>query len=180
MRLFGVGPAPAANPFPYRVLDSILTQTELTFYRVLKQAVGGTYTIACKVVLRDIFEVTPETQNLIAFRNKIDRRHVDFLLCDPGTMRPVAGIELDDRSHERASAQSGDQFKDGLYQATGLPLVRIPVRDSYDAIELQGSIAAEIRDQTRGPVGPSGPAASRNVTPTVAPTPIVGQRKGPR
>src|SRR5687768_13442484 len=34
-------------------------------------------------------------------RNRIDRKHVDFLLCHSEMMKPLVGLELDDQSHGR-------------------------------------------------------------------------------
>ncbi len=59
-----------------------------------------------------------------SFRNKIDRKHVDFVLCDPHTMRPLVGIELDDATHGRVSRQARDEFVDEVLAAAGLFLER--------------------------------------------------------
>lgn len=69
-------------------------------------------------------------------RAKIDRKHVDFLLCDPKILRPLAGIELDDKSHQRGDRQARDEFVEHVFQAANLPLIRIPVRNSYSVTEL--------------------------------------------
>jgi hypothetical protein len=180
MRLFSGGPGeaqPVSNGQPtsaefraYRVADSILTASELAFYRVLRQAVGNTYTITCKARLGDVFAVVPK--NNYSALNRIQSKHVDFLLCDPVTMRPVAGIELDGWSHKMAKEQARDQFKDDLYRVTGLPLVRIPDAGAYDVSTVRAQIDAEIHRGARGQWGPTGTSSGAPATPT----PIVGQR----
>ena len=32
----------------------------------------------------------------MTYWNKINRKHVDFLICDDETLKPLVGIELDD------------------------------------------------------------------------------------
>jgi hypothetical protein len=70
------------------------------------------------------------------YTNKIDRKHVDFLLCDPKTVRPILGIELDDKSYQRQDRQERDEFVENVFSSAKLPLVRIPVRHSYSVSEL--------------------------------------------
>jgi len=67
---------------PYRLRDDFLSAAEFSFYRVLATSVGNQATITTKVNLADIFFVARPNENQ-AYRNKIDRKHVDFLLCDP-------------------------------------------------------------------------------------------------
>jgi hypothetical protein len=66
-----------------------------------------------KVSLDDMFYAQSGDRGAnVGWRNRIARKHVDYLLCDPGSMRPVLGIELDDASHERAAREARDQFVD--------------------------------------------------------------------
>ena len=107
LALFGIhlGPARAVD-LPYRQRDDFLSPAEFSFYRVLCTVVGNQGVVCPKVNLADIFYVARPNENQ-AYRNKIDRKHVDFLICDPGTMKPRVGIELDDASHGRRPARSG-------------------------------------------------------------------------
>jgi hypothetical protein len=76
-----------------------------------------------------------------AYHNKIDRKHVDFLLCDPETMRPLVGIELDDKSHQRRDRQERDAFVDQVFNAAELPLVHIAAKRGYVVTELTSQLA---------------------------------------
>lgn len=123
--------------YPYALRDDFLSPAELNFYRVLVSVISPEITVCTKVSLGDLFYA--KTQDASAWRtytNKIDRKHVDFLLCTRQTMRPQAGIELDDSSHRRADRQSRDEFMNRVFEATGLPLLRIPVKRGYAPNEL--------------------------------------------
>src|SRR5688572_14560184 len=85
--LFGSSDA-SAPTFPYKLSDSFLTPAEASFYRVLRPAVGEAYVICPKVNLGDLFFVPRPHENRAAL-NRIDRRHVDFVLCDPENLRPT-------------------------------------------------------------------------------------------
>ncbi|HLO04464.1 MAG TPA: DUF2726 domain-containing protein [Symbiobacteriaceae bacterium] len=169
--LFGIAGPAAPNSLPYRTRESLLTPGEQPFYPVLRLAVGSSYQICPKVRLADLFAVKPYNQ---AYQNKLLPMHIDFLLCDPVTLRPVAGVELDDRSHERNDAQRRDRFKDNLFESAGLPLIRIPNRRSYDPHEIRETLLQRIGHRvTYEAVAPRQKATSG----PVAPTPIVGGRK---
>jgi hypothetical protein len=117
----------------YATKDSLLSPAEINFYHVLKQVVGDSAIISPKVNLWDIFFIKRgNNANYMALKAKIDRKHVDFLLCHTQTMKPIIGIELDDNSHQRTDKQMRDHFVDRVFSAAGLPIVHIPVQHSYN------------------------------------------------
>jgi predicted RNA-binding Zn-ribbon protein involved in translation (DUF1610 family) len=128
--------------FPYELRNNFLSPAELSFYGVLRNVVGSCAAISSKVNLGDIFWVKLDDKSKFRiYTNKIDRKHVDFLLCDPATIRPLVGIELDDSSHRRSDRQARDAFVDGVFEAADLPLLHIPVRRAYVALEIEAQIA---------------------------------------
>ena len=132
---------PEPEHLPYHLVDDFLSPAELSFYHVLQQVVGEQATLSTKVSLGDLFySKTGDRGENLRYRNKIDRKHVDFLLCDPQTMHPLMGIELDDASHNRQSRQERDAFVDQVFEAAGLPLVRVPAQASYAPREIAAQL----------------------------------------
>lgn len=128
-----------ADEFPYHLRDDFLSAAEHNFYLVLNKAVSDWAVVCPKVSLRDLFFATADEGGLrLAYTNKIDRKHIDFLLCDPQTVRPLVGIELDDKSHRRKERQEKDRFVEEVFRAAKLPLVRISVQRTYNVGELSG------------------------------------------
>jgi hypothetical protein len=127
------------DEMPYRVRDDFLSGAESSFYRVLHNVVEEDYLIFPKVSLRDIFFVSKPNENM-AYYNKIDRKHVDFLLCSTSTLRPSLAIELDDGSHQRADRIERDNFVDLVFVSAGLRLVRIRAQHAYSTQELHDLI----------------------------------------
>ena len=125
----------ARDQLPYRQRDDFLSAAELSFYRVLAMGLEGSFAICPKVNLADIFFVARPDENR-SYRNKIDRKHVDFLLCDPMTMKPIIGVELDDASHSRPDRQDRDRFVDQVFDAAGLPLLHIHAASGYNPQQL--------------------------------------------
>lgn len=118
--------------FPYAKRDDFLSPAELSFYKVLRQAVGEEIMICPKVGLKDIFFVkSKDRSTYMTYHNKIDRKHVDFLLCRFDTLEPICGIELDDSSHQKQSRVERDSFVDEVFNIAQLPLLRVKHKRSY-------------------------------------------------
>jgi hypothetical protein len=88
-----------------------------------------------KVSLKEFLFITDQG-NFQSHYNKIDRKHVDFLICNPKTLQPVYTIELDDSSHRQAGRRERDAFVESVLATANLPLVRVPVRATYNTQEL--------------------------------------------
>ena len=142
LELFGVSMTPrqaVKEPLPYRLRDNFLSPAEFSFFKVLKQVVPNEMIICPKVNLYDLFFVVKPNEN-ISFRNKIDRKHVDFLLCDPISVTPLLGIELDDSSHSRKDRQMRDQFVNEVFEAAGIPLLHVTAARGYSVPEINDMI----------------------------------------
>ena len=131
-----------AEFYPYKLIGSLLTPTEKGFFTALKMAAGKRYMVFPKVRLLDLCQDLDGWTDTAAF-NHVSQKHVDFLLCDPETFRPVLAVELDDRSHLRARTRVRDGDKDEVLRTMGLGVYRQWVRRSYDP----AAIARGIEDQ---------------------------------
>lgn len=86
----------------YYLRKSLLTPAERSFLGVLELGLPAGVRLFAKVRLEDIFGVVSglERGERQGARNRISRKHVDFLLVRVNDLSPVAGIELDDSSHD--------------------------------------------------------------------------------
>ena len=139
LSLFGIRLARRQTELPYRLRDDFLSAVEYSFYRVLLSVLGDIAVVCPKVNLADIFYVARPNENQ-GWRNKIDRKHVDFLLCEPILMKPLLGIELDDVSHQRPSRIDRDEFVDEVFETAHLALIRFPARRSYNPSEIKALV----------------------------------------
>ncbi|MEW6402561.1 MAG: DUF2726 domain-containing protein [Chloroflexota bacterium] len=128
------GQVTAAAP-RYASKGILLTNAEASFYHVLRNMTRDYLVIFPHVALRDLVTVIDQSE-YFAYYNKIDRKQVDFVLCDPNTLKPVFVIELDDSSHKRPDRQQRDTFLEEVLKCAGIPLIRVPVKHSYDPKEL--------------------------------------------
>lgn len=142
-----------SKALPYRLRDDFLSPAEFSFYKVLSSLVGSRLTIQSKVRLADIFFVARPNEN-VAYFNKIAQKHLDFLVCDSVTMKPLFGVELDDSSHKRNDRQERDEFVESICKVAGLPLLRLPVQREYNSREIAAQIASFVSDKISVSVPP--------------------------
>lgn len=123
---------------PYRLRERFLTTPEVALFRVLKDMSEGRYVVFAKVALNDIFYIVRPNENVHYF-NKLFRKHVDFLLCKPESLKPQIGVELVrpvSKNTNTTTPRSSDQFMEELFLTAGLPLVQIPSSDRYELSEV--------------------------------------------
>lgn len=156
--LLGIRPTSAGlavpKELPFRRRDDFLSPAERSLFGVLCQVMGSTAVICPKVRVADLIFVVDRRSNQ-GHANKIDRKHVDFVICTTDTVTPRVVIELDDSSHFRADRAERDEFVDAAFQAAGLPVVRIPARYQYQPAEIAALVLPHFSDlnvaETRSP-----------------------------
>ncbi len=113
-------------------VESLLTAAEQKFYEALDSAIDGRLVILSKVRVADLFIVTSASSSARyrVFRS-IACKHVDFVLAEAENLHPIAAIELDDSSHQRADRRLRDQLLDDLFEKAAFPLLRFPTAASY-------------------------------------------------
>lgn len=129
---------------PYVKRERLITRAELRFFRVLQKAVMDDWEIFTMVRIADVLTVPENIPNRRKWLNQILAKHVDFVLCDPGTLAPKIAIELDDRSHEQPERMARDEMVNEAFAAAELPLLRIPVKNNYEAQALRELIQSKL------------------------------------
>lgn len=132
-------PTSLANASDYVRTKYLLTAAEYSFYKVLNQVIGPERMTLIKVRIADLVEVRDGLGRpaQTAARNRINKKHVDFVVCDRVTCVPIVCVELDDRSHDTPDRQSRDAFVDAVFSAVGLPLIRQPAQRGYTLPDLR-------------------------------------------
>ena len=124
----------------FEARSHLLSEAEQKFFGVLQPLVGSACNVSSKVRLADLFDVRPGRGQQAAF-NKIQSKHIDFVLTDPATSRILCAIELDDSSHLRPDRIERDEFIDDLFGRNHLPLLRVPCMWTYNPQDLHEALA---------------------------------------
>lgn len=112
----------------------MLTRAERTFFDVLRPLVEEHVHLFAMVRLADLIYIPCGTEKRQSHFNRIQSKHIDFVLCNHSDIKPILAIELDDSSHQRPDRIARDEFVDNALGQAGLPLLRVPVRAKYDPL----------------------------------------------
>lgn len=142
VKIFQKGEAEPAD-YPYQKTGVLFSPAERSFLGVLTQVIGETAEIFGKVRVADV--VAPRkglsrSDWQKAF-NKIAGKHFDFLLCSNDDLSVICAIELDDSSHHLNNRQKRDEFLNGVCNAAGIPLIRVPAKMGYVITDVKQLIA---------------------------------------
>lgn len=119
----------------------MFTYHEKDAYKKLKPIAEDLgYTVFAKVRLLDLLEPQKGHPKYKALFNKIQAKHVDFVLCDKKLVARCI-IELDDSSHDERSRQERDQFVDEILNDVGYQIIH--TREITDNIRNQISKTPE-------------------------------------
>src|SRR3984893_11003328 len=97
------------SSLPYSKKKFFFSAAERSFYEILRR-MAPDHTVFAKVRMCDVITVSKESGSWRASRNRIQSKHLDFLICD-ATLAPVVAIELDDSSHESEERRVGKECR---------------------------------------------------------------------
>ncbi len=150
---------------PYIRKDYILTKAEVEFFKVLKESLEDKYYIFPQVNLSDLLFVKTRKEEYYKYRNKIDRKSVDFVLAEKENLKPLLAIELDDSSHNYGKRKERDSFVEKAFKDAGLSLLRINYRRNYNIQEISDAINNVIGEEKgAGPKNGTVPSTSSEQT----------------
>jgi len=119
-----------------------VTPAEADFFRVLRVVVGARGYVLSQISLKQLLWFPPNQDRSVlqTWKNKTDRRLIDFVVCEAGTLRPLVAIELDEPSHADPKRQQRDEEVEQILEAAGLPLIHVLTSRSYDTRELDAAL----------------------------------------
>jgi len=124
------------GPLPYERRGVLLSPAEINFLRSLQLAVREDWLIFSMVRLADIIKVRPKTRKFQSWNNRIQGKHLDFLLCDIDTLDVKLAIELEDTT-QQANRGRQDRFVNTALAAAGVPLLRVRLQEKYETAMLR-------------------------------------------
>lgn len=128
--------------YHYERRDLIMTRAENDFFKMLDAAVGDNYYVFPQVHLSSLFEHKVHGQDWWKAFHHINRKSVDFVICDKQTVRPLAAIELDDWSHKLDKRQARDAEVERIFKGANFPLLRFGHKGPYTPQSIAESINA--------------------------------------
>ena len=106
----------------------------------LQLAAREDWVIFSMVRLADIIKVRPKTRKSLLWNNRIQGKHIDFVVCDYETLEVKLAIELEDDLVPRSQRRARDTFVTVALTAAGVPLLRVKVREKYETAAVRKDI----------------------------------------
>lgn len=121
----------------YSTRESLFdSPSEFEFYTMLRDQILGTKLVALiQVPIARIIHVQGKKFDgaFDGHRSRIDKKSVDFVICDQKDLKPRVAVELDGSSHKMKDRIERDRFVDQLFAEVNFPLVRVERQRRYDA-----------------------------------------------
>lgn len=126
--------------YPYSK-KSIITDSEQTFFEILKNIINDKYYVFPQVHLESLLVANKNEAHRIEYFNKIIQKSVDYTVVDKHNFSPVLVIELDDYRHKIFKSKiERDNFVDQALSAAQIPILHIDVQTKYDIDNLSTAI----------------------------------------
>lgn len=136
-------PPTTGDGLSFESREVLFSPAERSFLGVLEQALAdGRYKVFGKVRLGDIVKPAKglNASKRTTAQNRINQKHVDFLICTASDLTVVGVVELDDQSHNRDDRAGRDRFVDDALTKARIPVVRFPAKNSYAIPEVAAKL----------------------------------------
>jgi hypothetical protein len=147
-----------AGSHPYQAAGTLLSPAERSLLDALRQAVGAEHEVFPKVQLAELLTIRKglTRKQRAAAADDVARRRAGFVICDAATHAVRAIVETEEPRRHRPSRHGQPPFLDAALAAARIPLVRVPVQESYTAGELRDRVAAALRSEPGATAAPRG------------------------
>jgi hypothetical protein len=128
--------------FPFERTQSVLNEFEHGMYRMLERELRKDFYVFTKVRLGDLVQLKRKSSREAFYNRLVSGRHVDFLLCDRDTVKPILVIQL----VEKKNADEHDITEDVLNSAH-IPYMFLSPKKAIAPSELTYLIRETIKKQ---------------------------------
>jgi hypothetical protein len=127
----------------------LFSPAERSFLGVLDQTLDGRYRVFGKVRLGDMVKPAKGLSNSkrATAQNKLNQKHIDFVVCSASNLAVVGVVELDDKSHGREDRVGRDLFVDQALAGANIPIAHFPAKKGYQIQEVQTKLAETLKLQ---------------------------------
>jgi very-short-patch-repair endonuclease len=130
-----------SKTFHFKKEEYLITKTEHTFFNLLNEILGEKYFVFPQVHLSSFLDHKIRGQSWQGALNHIQRKSVDYLICDKDYLKPILAIELDGKSHQREDRTRRDREVERIFTEAGLPLLRFDNKEIYNRGAVERKLA---------------------------------------
>lgn len=132
--------------YKYIKKPCIMTRREQDFFLRLDRIFGRKFYIFTQVHLDCLLDHKIQGQNWKAALSVIQKKSVDFVLCDREHLESRVAIELDDSTHDNPVRQKRDKLVEDIFNNSNIALLRLREVGNISDENLVHKIAEAIRN----------------------------------
>jgi hypothetical protein len=115
----------------------IMLFEERKLFNVLMKLYNENYFVFPQVTLTSLLEITEGNKDHENIYHSLGKKSVDFAIFDKTTISPILAIELNGKSHSHYYRINRDEKVKHILTKSGIPLITIPVSETYDEMKLK-------------------------------------------
>lgn len=142
-RILADGEVLETEDFPYSRRHDFFSAAERSFYEMLR-SVTPEHTVFAKVRLADLVYVNGSVSRQSQHLGYIDRKHIDFVVCDKNLV-PVVAVEINDAPQALGDRRARAEYVEKVLAAASLPVVYVQVRRGYVMDEIHRLVSPYLR-----------------------------------
>lgn len=124
----------------FEVRERFLSPVELLCHRRLCNAVGDRAIVCPKPRVLESLRLLNAHRHLDDAM-RIERKHIDFLICDPNSGHPMCAVQIDWWDEDKQEYRARERLLEQAFSRANLPVAHIPSNQLPGAVELRKRIA---------------------------------------
>ena len=109
----------------FEIRERFLSDDELRCYRVLSEAVASGTIVCPKPRVLETLRVLNAHEHL-EDALRVDRKHIDFLLCSDSSGHPLCAVQIDWWNEERQEVRPREQILAQAFERANFPVMYVP------------------------------------------------------
>lgn len=145
-----VGPPPKKDErfdgvsFPFDKRECLFDENEQVVYRTLQRELAKTFQVFPKVQLGETVKLNRKTSREQFYNRLLGGRHIDFLLCDRDSYKPMLAIQLVSDANDDEHDVTYDVLK-----SAEIAYLRLPQKKAIAPSELAYMIAEKLKSRKK-------------------------------
>ena len=124
---------------PFALRTQFLTEEEGRLRLRLSDAIGDRAIVCPKTRASDVLRI-PQAHHHLGDAVRLDRKSIDFLICDRSSCRPVCAVQLERWNDETERYHLRDEFLECALTSAGLVVLHVPSNHMLSAEKLREQI----------------------------------------
>jgi hypothetical protein len=131
---------PTDEYLPFRRKEFLMNIPERRFFEELRKIIPDNYEVFPQVVLGSVVFTTAPRNEAIGWRNKINRKTIDFVIFEKPYYKPALAIEYDGKTHNYPNRIERDMEVKKILDCAGIKNFHVKHSENINFEEIKNNI----------------------------------------